>query len=178
MERNDVQQAIVELRRRLGMTQQALAVHLGKAVVTVARWETTRPPKGESLVALIRMAQAAGHDDLAAVFTRSLGVGLPRARSAVHRTEAGAADAIRALRVELGLTQQQFAARLGLTSRAIQRYEAGRIPSSEGLAQLVKIAAEAGLPDVAKLFAAALLRELRLSSQDIQIIAAAAGGVA
>jgi DNA-binding XRE family transcriptional regulator len=30
MERNDVQQAIVELRRRLGMTQQALAVHLGK----------------------------------------------------------------------------------------------------------------------------------------------------
>lgn len=78
MRREEHQAALVELRRRLGLTQQQLAVALGKAVVTVARWETRRAPSARELVALGAFCRSAGQHDLADLFRvvlfRKLGI--------------------------------------------------------------------------------------------------------
>jgi len=174
MERNDVQQAIVELRRRLGMTQQDLAIHLGKAVVTVARWETARPPRGESLAALVRMAQAAGHDDLAAVFACGLGLAFqlasrPGAEDKLNPMRLS--EGVQELRRHLGESQQAFSNRLGLSISAVVKYEGGREPTGKALARLAKVAKEVGHPDLANLFARKLMEQLGLSHGDLQILA-------
>lgn len=173
--RSDLQQAIVELRQRLGLTQQDLAIHLGKAVVTIARWETARPPRGESLAALVRVAKATGHEDLEAVFARWLGLSsMPPARPGAEG-KGGMAAAVRQLREHMGCTQQDLAVRAGLTVRGIARYESGeREPTGKGLAQLAKVAAEMGHADLARLFARKLMEQLGLSHGDLQILADAA----
>jgi transcriptional regulator with XRE-family HTH domain len=48
--------AVRELRHTLGLTQQQLAVALGLAVVTVARWETSRLPSTDALINLSNFA--------------------------------------------------------------------------------------------------------------------------
>jgi transcriptional regulator with XRE-family HTH domain len=82
----DVRDALRELRRRLQMTQQDLAVHLGKAVVTVARWETTRPPRGGELSTLMKLAVQHGWPDLAGVFAHWLGEDLEMRGERLPRT--------------------------------------------------------------------------------------------
>lgn len=62
------QEALKRLRGALGLTQQQLAVQLGRAVVTVARWETARPPSGEALGELLRLALESGQRELAHEF--------------------------------------------------------------------------------------------------------------
>lgn len=59
-------------------------------------------------------------------------------------------QAVKALRTELGESQQAFATRLGLSIRAIVNYESNRVPSLKVLAQLVRVAWEHGKPDLAK----------------------------
>lgn len=54
------------------MTQQELAVALKKAVVTVARWETSREPAAEELGALVRFCMEHGLKDLAEEFLSAL----------------------------------------------------------------------------------------------------------
>ena len=67
-----VQKAIVALRKRLGdITQQDLAVRMGKTVGTIARWETSYPPSGWTLLELERFALEAGCPDVALVFAQA-----------------------------------------------------------------------------------------------------------
>jgi len=82
----DVRDALRELRRRLKMTQQDLAVHLGKAVVTAARWETSRPPRGGELATLMTLAVQHGWPDLAGVFAYWLGEDLEMRGERLPRT--------------------------------------------------------------------------------------------
>jgi transcriptional regulator with XRE-family HTH domain len=59
------QDLLRELRTTLGMSQQDLAVALGNAVVTVARWETSNPPGNLALTAVWKLAHDKGLFDLA-----------------------------------------------------------------------------------------------------------------
>jgi transcriptional regulator with XRE-family HTH domain len=67
-----LQQTIKELRAHLGLTQQNLAVMLKKALTTVARWETSRPPKGAILFELQGLALDNGLPELASVFEEAI----------------------------------------------------------------------------------------------------------
>lgn len=69
----EVQQALRNLRTALGLTQQDLAVKLGKAVATVARWETSRPPRGAELAEILAFAVQANQPAAASVLARALG---------------------------------------------------------------------------------------------------------
>jgi transcriptional regulator with XRE-family HTH domain len=60
---------VLDLRAALGgITQQELAVRMGKAVVTIARWETSRPPSGPELFGLCGFAIAEGLPEIALDF--------------------------------------------------------------------------------------------------------------
>jgi transcriptional regulator with XRE-family HTH domain len=67
-----VQQAIVDLRRRLGMTQLELAVALEVTPVTIARWETTYPPRENGLSKLAQFADHRGDLIYASIFNGAL----------------------------------------------------------------------------------------------------------
>lgn len=93
--RHPVQSAIIRLRRELGITQQQLAVELGKAVVTVARWETSRLPSPEELAALIQYAVDRKQDAIASDLAQGFLAMLPLDRltkgfAAFERKEQGA----------------------------------------------------------------------------------------
>jgi transcriptional regulator with XRE-family HTH domain len=61
--------AVRELRKALGITQQDLAVKLGMAVSSISHFETgDRTPDGSSAMKLYRAAQEANRQDLADVF--------------------------------------------------------------------------------------------------------------
>lgn len=65
--------ALVALRHHLGLTQQRFAVEvMDSAVTTVARWETTFPPRGDVLLRLTTIAEKNDRPDLADVFLKSL----------------------------------------------------------------------------------------------------------
>jgi DNA-binding transcriptional regulator YiaG len=67
------QQAVVDLRRALGLSQQKLATLMGKSIVTVARWETKRPPSGTSLYELLVFAERRGQKEIAKAFATVIG---------------------------------------------------------------------------------------------------------
>ena len=67
-----VQEALVEMRARLGMTQPQLAYRLGVNPVTVCRWETVRPPKGIFLYKLADFAREVEDQAVAAVFDKEI----------------------------------------------------------------------------------------------------------
>lgn len=48
--------AVAALRKRMGLTQPQFAALLKVTLVTVARWETTRPPSGDTLIVLRRLS--------------------------------------------------------------------------------------------------------------------------
>ena len=61
--------ALISLRERMGTTQQAFAAEfLKSAVTTVARYETSNPPRGEVLLKLSDIARANGIADIADEF--------------------------------------------------------------------------------------------------------------
>jgi transcriptional regulator with XRE-family HTH domain len=60
------------LRLRLGDTQQRFATRLGLAIATVVRYETTRPPHGEALSRLYRLAVDNQLHDVAGMFRQAL----------------------------------------------------------------------------------------------------------
>jgi len=66
--RTPISQALIELRTRLGDSQQAFSNRLGVALQTVTRWETSNPPTGMALSRLGALAVDCGHPDLSAVF--------------------------------------------------------------------------------------------------------------
>lgn len=72
--RQDVRQTMRELRKTLGLTQQQLAVRLEMAVVTVARWETSRPPE---LYSLLRLSEFAAENRLLEIAHRFTDLAFP-----------------------------------------------------------------------------------------------------
>jgi transcriptional regulator with XRE-family HTH domain len=60
--------------------------------------------------------------------------------------------AIKQLRAHLGESQQVFANRLGITSRAVANYEAGRTPTRRVLWELMMLAGRTNNPDIENLF--------------------------
>ncbi len=65
-------QAVQELRRKLGDSQQAFANRLGISIRAVANYEKDRQPHGKSLASLARVAAAAGETALANQFRKAL----------------------------------------------------------------------------------------------------------
>jgi transcriptional regulator with XRE-family HTH domain len=60
-------QAVVDLRKALGLTQQEMAFTFGVAVTTIARYETGRIPESKLLAKLAFVAQRRGHGQIADV---------------------------------------------------------------------------------------------------------------
>ena len=60
-QRHAASAAVIRLRKALGMTQQRFAVEeLKSALNTVARYETTNPPRGDALLRLREIARKKG----------------------------------------------------------------------------------------------------------------------
>lgn len=69
-ERHPASAAVIALREALGLTQQRFAVEvMGCALNTVARWETTNPPHGETLVRLKTVAHEKMQPAIETTFT-------------------------------------------------------------------------------------------------------------
>ena len=69
-------------------------------------------------------------------------------------------EVVRKLREDaLGLTQEEFAHRMGVTLRTIVRYENNLPPKGAPLARLSELAKENNRPDLAKAFEAAAAKE-------------------
>jgi len=62
----------MRLRVNLGMTQQQLSAAMGLGLVTVSRWETSRPPSGGSLARLALFAYAKKQSEIAAIFHEAI----------------------------------------------------------------------------------------------------------
>ncbi len=70
--RSSVTKAVQELRSHFGETQQQFAQRIKTAVVTIARWETSRPPSGEALERLLALAQSENLAECTHVFEQAL----------------------------------------------------------------------------------------------------------
>ena len=70
--RSAISDAIIKLRATLGESQQQFANRLGSAVTTIARYETSRPPRGKALAQLADLARSTGQLELARVFSDAL----------------------------------------------------------------------------------------------------------
>ncbi len=70
--RSPLAKALIELRSRLGETQQSMAVRFGVAVQTIARWETTGEPQSIMLWRLWELAREHQYDDLRDIFVAAL----------------------------------------------------------------------------------------------------------
>jgi transcriptional regulator with XRE-family HTH domain len=68
-----IQDAVRELRNRLGWTQEDLARNLGLTLRTVVRYENDLPPRGPALGRLYAIASEKGHEDLAKLFDAERG---------------------------------------------------------------------------------------------------------
>lgn len=69
----DISAAVKTLRTvAFGETQQRFADRIGSAIITLARWETRRPPQGKPLETLLSMARLAGMDECIIVFEQAL----------------------------------------------------------------------------------------------------------
>ena len=73
-EKSAVARALIELRRRLGETQQSMAVRLGTTVTSVARWESMpdRQPNAVMLMNFWLLSREHGHRDLMKVLQQAL----------------------------------------------------------------------------------------------------------
>lgn len=70
-EKHPLSVALVALRKHLGETQQQFANRLGVAVTTVARYETSNPPRGPVLEKLMKIALDAEMEDVSRMFERA-----------------------------------------------------------------------------------------------------------
>ena len=70
--RPELSRALIELRQRLGETQESLARRLNVSLQTVALWETRRPPQGIVLLRLSSLAEEYQHRDLAQIFEEAV----------------------------------------------------------------------------------------------------------
>lgn len=70
--REPISEAVIRLREALGENQQQFANRLGTAITTIARYETSRPPSGQALVALAKLAVEHDRTDDAILFRKAL----------------------------------------------------------------------------------------------------------
>src|SRR5262245_53471282 len=75
-EKTSIQKTLIDMRRRLNVTQQQLAARLKITTVTVGRWESTRSPTGSSLTQLAAFAAQVGDTKSAEIFRAAA---MPRA---------------------------------------------------------------------------------------------------
>jgi transcriptional regulator with XRE-family HTH domain len=66
------QQALIDLRQQLNMTQQDLAVAMNTTTTSVARWESSLSPHGRVLDQLARFAASQGLPEWEALFRRAI----------------------------------------------------------------------------------------------------------
>ena len=86
-QRTPVQRALIELRKRMGHSQESLARTLNVSLPTVGRWETTLEPKGINLARLEKIATEKQLPEVAAVFQAALDKlkdTAPRDAQAIH----------------------------------------------------------------------------------------------
>jgi transcriptional regulator with XRE-family HTH domain len=111
--------ALKTIRQALGMTTAALGKHLGVSQVTVTHWETgTSKMSEQALCALIRLSKKNGVD-----------ITNPGPRKV-------SGNALRRLRLSMGLTQAAMGERLGLSRDAIALYEGRAEPPARCLARM------------------------------------------
>lgn len=72
--------------------------------------------------------------------------------------------AVRTLRESLGMSQQAFANKLGLSIRAIANYEKDRRPGGDALVKMGSLAADHGLGELRDVFRLALKENLGLAN--------------
>jgi len=65
-------EAVRELRKHLGESQQAFSNRLGLSIATIVKYEAGREPTGKALAQLAHAAGEAGRHDLAYLFARAL----------------------------------------------------------------------------------------------------------
>src|SRR5579884_1076946 len=75
--------------------------------------------------------------------------------------------AVRHVRDALGLTQQEFASRLGMAISSVVRYELSRPPKGKVLARFRRFAQEHGLDEYADVFRHALAIELDMKVREL-----------
>ncbi|MBZ5626112.1 MAG: helix-turn-helix domain-containing protein [Acidobacteriia bacterium] len=71
--KKNLQDAVVELRRALGLNQTLFARRIGVSTSTVYRWETQKPPRGPVLTRLSELSESLQRPDLQGVFKLALG---------------------------------------------------------------------------------------------------------
>lgn len=71
--------AVLDLRRRLGVSQQALSNRLGLSLRAIANYEAGRVPTVRVLIRLARLAGDQGHADLSETFSAPYAQRLQRA---------------------------------------------------------------------------------------------------
>jgi transcriptional regulator with XRE-family HTH domain len=76
--RTSVQKALIQLRKKLGLSQQGLSEALKVTSISVCRWETSRPPTGFSLLKLEQFAHDSSAPEIAAIFRRAIDVERPK----------------------------------------------------------------------------------------------------
>jgi transcriptional regulator with XRE-family HTH domain len=67
----EARDALRELRRRLGLSQEAFARRFGTTLKTIQRYEGVLPPGVKACIKLAEFARASGQDDLVFVFYRT-----------------------------------------------------------------------------------------------------------
>jgi transcriptional regulator with XRE-family HTH domain len=70
--KNETSAALTRMREYLGLTQEQFAQRLRVATTTVARWESSHPPRGKTLERLYRFAQRNGPAVTADTFLRQI----------------------------------------------------------------------------------------------------------
>lgn len=79
-------EALKALRAALGETQQQFAHRVGMAITTIARYETSRPPRGSVLVTFANIAEENGLHEIATRFNNAIirEMGLVSSRAYMH----------------------------------------------------------------------------------------------
>ena len=120
---------IKELRKFLGLTQQEFATRLGSVQNTITGYETGRRTPSNQVIALICREFGVSEEWLR--------TGEGEMLVAVTPDENFMGERIKELRKILGLTQQEFAKRLGIKRNTIANYEVGRNDPIDAIVTLI-----------------------------------------
>lgn len=123
-ETNPASEAVRELREALGQTQQEFANSLKVAITTVARWETTRPPRGPALAKLVNLANENGFFHITEMFrqavSKALGLNVEIV-SVGHKMHFVTGYPREQYDIESGINLQSWAARLSRLQLELSR---------------------------------------------------------
>lgn len=142
----EIAEAIRELRSTLQESRQDFAKRFSVSPRTIARYELEEPPKRSiSFKKFVNLAEEVDRKDLKAIFEEADKHYGPTQRTFL-------AHCIQRFRTALGLTQEEFAAKAGLSAASIAKYEVDAEPNVTALKKLAVLARRSGLEDYAKIF--------------------------